>query len=157
MRLIDCIEDSHRRLDEYVRMLESRPYVYGRDFIPHDGKASDIKTGKSTEEVLRSLGRRVTVLQRDDIEEGIKAARLAFPRCYFDSDKTADLVNHLKRYRRHVSAATNEPSNPVHDEHSHAADAYRYMAIAADQMTNGDEMRIDASKYRPSRAGVGLV
>lgn len=157
LRLIDYIEDSHRRLDEYVRMLESRPYVYGRDFIPHDGKASDIKTGKSTEEVLRSLGRRVTVLQRDDIEEGIKAARLAFPRCYFDSDKTSDLVNHLKRYRRHVSAATNEPSNPVHDEHSHAADAFRYMAIAADQMTNGDEMRVDASKYRPSRAGIGLV
>lgn len=157
MRLIDYIEDSHRRLDEYVQMLQVRPYVWGRDFLPHDAKAGDIKTGKSAEEVLRALGRRVSVLERDDVEEGIRAARLAFPRCYFDSGKTAPLVNHLKRYRRHISATTNEPSQPVHDEHSHAADAFRYMAIAADQMTNGDEMKIDASKYRPQRAGFGLV
>lgn len=155
MRVIDYIEDSHRRLDEYVAILQARPYVWGRDFIPHDGKASDIKTGKSSEEVLRSLGRRVTVLQRDDVEEGIKAARLTFPRTYFDAGKTADLVNHLKRYRRHITSATNEPASPVHDEHSHAADAFRYMAMAADQMTNGDEMKIDVSKYRPGRPTIG--
>lgn len=150
LRIIDYIEDSHKRLDEYVAMLNERKYIYGRDYIPHDGKAADIKSGKSSEEVLRNLGRRVVVMARDDVEEGIKAARLAFPRCVFDQTKAARLVDHLKRYRRHVSSTTNEPGAPVHDEHSHGADVFRYMAMVADQMTNSDERPVVAGSFRPT-------
>jgi hypothetical protein len=32
--------------------------------------------------------------------------------------------------------ATNEPGNPVHDEFSHGADAFRYMALSVDEMHN---------------------
>lgn len=152
MRVIDYIEDSYKRLDEYVEMLRERRYNYGTDFIPHDGASRDIKTGKSTEEVLRSMGRRVSVIPRGDVEEGIKAARLAFPRTYFDKTKAAVLVNHLKRYRRHIPQGTNEPGSPVHDEHSHGADAFREMALVADRMTNYDEPTRKAQKPR----GIGL-
>ncbi len=44
----------------------------------------------------------------------------------------------LKRYRRGVPASTGEPGNPVHDEWSHGADAFRYTALNAESLTNED-------------------
>ena len=99
-----------------------------------------MKTGKSAVEILRALGRNVPVT-RDQIpelgvEDGIRVARLVFPRIYFDKNKTQRLVECLKRYRRHVNQTTNEPGAPLHDEHSHGADAFRYLCVTADHMGN---------------------
>lgn len=136
VRVIDYIEDSHRTLDWYVAQIEKRPYRWGTDFIPHDGRARNTQTGKSTEEALRAMGRNVIVLPADDAEEGIKAARLMFPRCYFDQDKTGRLLECLKRYQRAINQRTQEPGGPLHDEYSHGADMFRYAAMAVDQMGN---------------------
>lgn len=136
LRVIDFIEDSHKRLDQYIDVLEKRGYRYGKDFLPHDGRAKNIQTGKSAEEILRGLNRRVEIVPQTNIEEGIKAARMAFPRCYFDKERTKDLTEHLKRYKRAINATTNEPGAPLHDEHSHAADAFRYMSLSADKFRN---------------------
>ncbi len=136
VRVIDYIEDSHRTLDSYVADLREKRLNWGSDYIPHDGRAKDFKTGRSTEEMLRAMGRNPRVLGQESIEEGIKRARMVFPRCYFDKDKTSSLVNSLRRYRRQVNQVTNEPGSPLHDEHSHAADAFRYLAMALDSMRN---------------------
>lgn len=138
VRIIDYIEDSHRTLDSYVMQLKDRRWNWGTDFIPHDGRSKDFKSGKSTEEIMQALGRTVSVLSRDNIEEGIRLARMLFPRCYFDADKTKGLVNSLKRYRRQVNQQTNEPGAPLHDSNSHASDCFRYVAMAAESMTNDD-------------------
>jgi phage terminase large subunit len=134
IRLIDFIEDSHRTLDSYVAQLAELKLNWGRDFIPHDGRARDCKSGRSTEEILQALGRNVEVLGRDDVEEGIRMARLMFPRCYADRKATA-LINRLKRYRRAQNAA-GEYTVPLHDENSHGADCFRYLAMAEPQMMN---------------------
>lgn len=136
LRIIDFIEDSHKRLDQYIDILEKRGYRYGKDFLPHDGRAKNIQTGKSAEEILRGLNRRVEIVPQTNIEEGIKAARMAFPRCYFDKERAKPLTEHLKRYKRAINATTNEPGAPLHDEHSHAADAFRYMSLSADKFRN---------------------
>ena len=138
VRCIDYIEDSHRTLDWYVAQIEKRPYRWGTDFIPHDGRARNTQTGKSTEEALQAMGRRVTVLPALAIEEGIKAARMMFPRVYFDKDKTVRLMECLKRYRRAINAHTLEPGVPLHDEFSHGADCFRYAAMAVEQMANDE-------------------
>ena len=138
MRIIGYIEDSHRTLDSYVAQLKDMRLTWGSDYIPHDGRTKDFKSGKSTEEILRALGRDPVVLSRDDVEEGIRLARMLFPRCYIDQDKAKPLVNALKRYRRQVNQTTNEPGAPLHDENSHAADCFRYLAMAAEQMTNDE-------------------
>lgn len=135
MRVIGYIEDSHRTLAEYVADLERLPYRWGFDWLPHDGRAKDYKSGKSAEEILAAMGRKVRIVENIDVESGIKAARLLFPRCYFD-ERTDKLVHALKRYRRTINQATNEPGPPLHDSASHGADAFRYLAIAADQMSN---------------------
>lgn len=138
VRCIDYIEDSHRTLDWYVAQIEKKDYRWGTDFIPHDGKARNTQTGKSTEEALRAMGRRVIVLPQLGIEEGIKAARMMFPRVYFDVDKTVRLLECLKRYRRAINKQTQEPDTPLHDEYSHGADCFRYAGMCVEQMKNNE-------------------
>jgi phage terminase large subunit len=138
IRCLDFIEDSYRTLDWYVSEIEKRPYRWGSDFIPHDGRARDFKTGKSTEEHLAAMNRNPVVLPSMTLEEGIKAARLMFPRVYFDETRCAKLLEHLKRYQRVVALATSEPGQPLHDAHSHGADMVRYAAMAVDLMGNID-------------------
>lgn len=136
VRIIDYIEDSHRTLDWYVAQIEKRPYRWGTDFLPHDGRTRNFQTGKSTEEQLRAMGRKPVCLAQTSIEEGIKAARLLFPRCYFDKDKTVRLLECLKRYRRDIHTKTGEPTAPLHDEYSHGADMYRYIGQAVERMAS---------------------
>lgn len=143
LRVIEYIEDSHRTLADYVADLKALTYDgqkvnWGTDFLPHDGFSKDFKTGKSAEEILRALGRTVRQTPRMDIEGGIRAARAVFSRMYFDKGRTARLVECLKRYRRQINQTTNEPGSPLHDEYSHGADAFRYLALCSDEMRNED-------------------
>jgi phage terminase large subunit len=135
VRIIGYIEDSHRTLSDYVAQLRNMSYLWGQDWLPHDGRAKDYKSGKSAEEMMKGMGRDVRIVENLDIESGIKAARMVFPRCYFDPSAER-LLHCLKRYRRTINVSTNEPGPPLHDEHSHGADAFRYLALAVDQMGN---------------------
>lgn len=149
VRIIDYIEDSNRTLDWYVAELDKRQYRYGTDYIPHDGRARNFQTGKSTEELLGAMKRKVHVLPQASIEEGIKAVRLMWPRCYFDSVKSARLLECLKRYRRAINQKTNEADGPLHDEYSHGADAWRYCGQAIDLMSNAAPKALEDFKQRP--------
>jgi phage terminase large subunit len=137
LRLIDYYEESHTTFAQDVQMLEKKGYRYGKDWLPHDARAeTKAANGKSPEELLKALGRKVEVISQDDVEQGIKAARLMFARCYFDAEKTERLFECLKRYRRRINQQTNEPEGPLHDEYSHGADAFRGLAMVADKLKN---------------------
>jgi phage terminase large subunit len=139
VRCLDFLEDTYRTLDYYVAEIEKRPYRWGSDFIPHDGRARDFKTGKSTEEHLAAMHRSPVVLPNTNIEEGIKAVRLFLPRLYVDETKCVALMEHLRRYQRVISLKTHEPGQPLHDSHSHGADMVRYAAMAVELMGNTDK------------------
>lgn len=136
VRVIDYIEDSHHTLDWYVAQLDKRPYRWGTDYLPHDGKTRNFQTGKSTEQLLREMGRRQvrSQVRATDVEEGIKSARMLFPRCYIDRNKAARLLECLKRYQRRIHSVTNEPMEPLHDEFSHGADCFRYVSLWVHEM-----------------------
>ena len=134
--MIDYIEGDHRTLADYAQDIRAKKYNMGTLWLPHDGAAKNLQTGKSPREVLTGLGFDVQMVPNLDVEQGIHAARLLFPRCYFDRDKTGPLTNALKRYRLMQNATTGAFSSPLHDENSHAADAYRYLAVVADKLTN---------------------
>jgi phage terminase large subunit len=138
IRIIEYIEDTHRKLTDYSQELKEKKYNWGKLFIPHDGYNERVES-PSAYRILKDLGWEIpdkSELVELNIENGIKATREVFPRCYFDKAKTARLIECLKRYRRNVPRNTNEPSTPMHDQYSHGADAFRYMALAIDQMTN---------------------
>lgn len=138
LRVIDYVEDSHRALPEYVQELQAKPYTWGNDWLPHDGFAKRHQTGKADEEVLKALGRSPVMTPNTEVEQGVRTARLVFPRVWFnDTPAVRRLIECLKRYRRKVSATTGEAGAPLHDEFSHGADAFRYLALVADQLSNG--------------------
>lgn len=150
LRVIDYLEDSHRALPEYIQELQAKPYTWGTDWLPHDGFARRHQTGKSDEEVLRALGRSPQMTPNVEVEQGIRTARLVFPRVWFnDTPAVQRLVECLKRYRRKVSNVTGEPGAPLHDQYSHGADAFRYLALVADQLNNGParKPRADVPAY----------
>lgn len=153
IRIIDYIEDSHLTLADYVAGLEANRYRWGEDWLPHDAKAKDYKTGQSAEEIFLKLKRKPRIVPQIGIEQGIKATRLVFPRIYVDSDHCSRLVDCMKRYRRAIPTSTNEPAAPLHDEYSHGADMLRYLAVSADQMQNDSMMSKKAINY-PKRAYV---
>lgn len=138
LRVIDYIQDNRKPLDFYLRELRERPYNYGTDFIPHDGDSKHFLTGKSTREVMESNGRSVMVLPRIDVAEGIKAARRIFGRLYFDERKAEKLIDCLQNYKYGINQQTGSYTQPVHDDASHGADAFRYLAMCEGQMTNDE-------------------
>ena len=91
--------------------------------------------------LLLAMGRKVQVLPMMSVEEGIRAARTIFPRAYFEQTKAARLIECLKRYKRVVNRKTNEPMGPLHDEYSHGADCWRYVAQAVDLMRSDGRKR----------------
>lgn len=138
IRIIEYIEDSHRKLTDYSQELKEKRYNWGKMYIPHDGYNESVEA-PSSYRILKDLGWDVPdreELVELSVENGIKATREIFPRCYFDKNKTARLVECLKRYRRVVPRNTNEPRGPMHDEYSHGADAFRYLALHVDKMKN---------------------
>lgn len=149
INVINYIEDSFRTYAEYAADMNALRYLWGTDWLPHDGGNKDPKSGMSAQQVLQGFGRKVKLIGRGDVETGIRNARMMFPRVYIDNSQRkrptgylggARLVECLKRYRRNVPTTTGEPSTPVHDEFSHAADAYRGLATIVDQIRNDGDI-----------------
>ena len=142
VNIFDVIIDSHRTYDSYVKEIKEREYSnMGKSWLPHDGKAKNAQTGRSPIELLNALGLETDLNGVPDIgvKAGIEAARQMFPRVYFDKTRCTDLFNQLRRYARVVSPVTGEAGSPKHDDNSHGADAFRYLAVIEKQLTNEDE------------------
>lgn len=139
LRFIDYYENSQKSLEHYLEWLQARKsshgqrYIYGMCNLPHDAKAKQLGTKLTVEEQLVAVyGRRnVRVLPRLSLIDGINAARTMFPNCYFDKTRCADGIQALSHYRYEI--VDNEKGTlsrvPVHDENSHGADSFRYVAI----------------------------
>ena len=81
-------------------------------FLPHDGEHGDFKTGLSAKKILEKFGRKVKITQNIPIEDGIKIARMSFRQMVFDKNKSARLIECLKRYKRSINRAPHK--NQVH-------------------------------------------
>jgi hypothetical protein len=68
-------------------------------------------------------------LPRADLEDGLNAARMLIPKCWFDAEKCERGLEALRQYRRDWDEKLqNFRNKPLHDWCSHAADAFRYLA-----------------------------
>jgi len=72
------------------------------------------------------------------IEDGINAVRMTIPRAWFDAGKCARGIDALSLYRaEHDDKHAVLRPHPVHDWTSHAADAFRYLAMSLDRQSGG--------------------
>ncbi len=142
VRCIDYIEDSHRTYDSYINELLDKPYAKRIKtlWLPHDARAANPQTGKSSVEIIRELvkGKNIEVdlIPNIGVKQGIEAARQMFPRVYFDKTLCTPLFNRLRRYARVIGLGTGEPGAPKHDENSHGADMFRYIAVIEKELKN---------------------
>ena len=136
VRLIDYHEASGEGFPYYAQVLQSKGYTYGRHWAPHDIQVRELSSGRSRLEVARAQGIRFEVTPRlhhsapGEVEEGIHAARMLFPRCWFDETRCRAGLEALSGYRRDYNQKLNEfKATPVHDHCSHGADAFRGLAV----------------------------
>jgi phage terminase large subunit len=133
VRVVDFYQNRQKTIHHYAQVLQDKGYVYSNWWLPHDSKHKDL-TGKSINEILVGMGKPVRNTPMISVESGINAARLLLDRAFIHSTNCADGLQNLRHYRYDVDANTKMFSNkPLHDQHSHAADAWRYVAVALDE------------------------
>ena len=136
VRLIDYYEASGEGLAHYREVLSQKPYAYGFHYAPHDIQVRELGLGKSRLDLAADLGLYFQVAPRllsdkgQEVHDGVNAARMLFAKCYFDAKKCARGIEALQHYRWAYNVSINEfKPTPVHDWSSHAADAFRGLAV----------------------------
>jgi len=129
IRIIDCYQASGEGLAHYVQVLQQRAfdrgYSYGDHLFPHDTDSRVLAaSAQRRSDILRQLGIMPTIVPMRKVAEGIEAVRAILPRCWFDAENCAEGLKALRHYRVKESSGL-----PLHDDNSHFADAFRYLAV----------------------------
>jgi len=136
---INYYENSGFALDHYVDWIKALPYKVHQHFLPHDGAARELQSGKSRVEYLEERGFVMggsdanKCVPRHEPMDGIEAARLRFNRMWFDAEKCARGIDCLRMYRADYDDKNQVlRQRPLHDWASHGADAFRCGVMGAD-------------------------
>ncbi len=133
IHVIDYYESQGESIAHYIGEIKKKPYVYGDYFAPHDFEAHHSSSGFSCKQVAADLGVPFIILPtlRTRVEDGIEAVRGIFPRIWIDEKKCERLIKCLQNYRKEFDSINNMYKlRPKHDQYSHGADSFRYMALA---------------------------
>lgn len=154
VRIIDCYDKSSEGLEHYAGILQSKPYIYGRHFAPHDIRVRELGTGISRLEKARQLGINFEVAPDVSIMDGIETVRSAFSKLWIDQKNCAPLIKALENYRKEWDAKRGVyKSHPLHDKNSHYADAMRYLAICLPKTKDGKSAQDLDRSYREAMYG----
>lgn len=132
VRVLDYYAGSGLKIEDYVAQIVGRPYRYGIHHLPHDAKAKTLASGGKS--IIEQMGaylkwESLAITTDLSLQDGIQAARLMFPRIWFDR-RCYDGIEALKQYQREYDEDKKAfRDKPRHDWTSHAADAFRYMAV----------------------------
>jgi phage terminase large subunit len=131
LQIIDYHEKTKEGLDYYAKFLQSKPYTYGTLIAPHDLGVTEWGAGMTRLEQARSLGLNFVLAPRLSVDDGIEAVRNILPRCWIDERNCSKLIQCLENYRQEFDEKRKVYNpKPRHDQFSHGADAFRYMAIS---------------------------
>jgi phage terminase large subunit len=162
IRVLGAYENHSQPLSHYVAECEAREWKGGHDFVPQDAKVRSLDTGRTRVETLAKLGRKPELVPAHSFEDGINAARLTFPRIWFDKDSCANGLEALRQYRVDWDEKTRSFKNtPKHDWTSHAADAFRYLCMAWRYMLAKKEPKPSKPVFKTmvltENLGVGVI
>jgi len=145
VRVIEAIAGTGEGLPFWIRELQTRPYVYGEHWAPHDIRVREFGSGKARIQAAAALGIRFKVTNKLDLDDGIDATRRAIPRCWFDRGKCEDGLDALRNYHKEYDEVKECFSNtPVHDWSSHYADAFRTFAVGCRMSSSAPTVAVRA-------------
>lgn len=134
IHVIDYYFASGRDIDHYAKVVLDKRFAYDTHWLPHDAKAKTLASGgKSIQEQLSAhFGwGAIRIVPNLSLEDGVQAARKMFPRLYFDEKRCYNGIEALRQYQREWDGDRKcFKEKPRHDWTSHAADAFRYLAVA---------------------------
>lgn len=136
IHVIDYYERMGSDIGVDVKAVLDKPYNYAKHIFPHDAWAIQKQTGKTTIEFIEPLGIKTDDVERAPdhrVEDGITNVVAFLPRCWFDAKKCARGIECLTLYRAEYDDKREVlKTKPLHDWTSHAADAFRYLAMTLD-------------------------
>lgn len=145
-RFFDYWEQSGYDAEEVCEMLTLKFTLdqYETIWLPHDARHHTFASKKSVQDTFQEWNLPVRIAPNPDagrsVMHGIDAVR-KFMRLFpfaIDTIKCQRGIEALKNYSRRYSRATNTFSNePMHDEWSHGADAFRYAVLSIDEQDIG--------------------
>lgn len=130
-RLIRYEETNQTTISEILAKIQTYGYMIDTIWLPHDAENKTLAAnGRSIEEIVRSAGYKTRIIGKTPIVDSINAARTIFRNCYFDRENCYQGLQCLRHYRYDVDPETKQFSrNPLHDNYSHGADAFRYIGL----------------------------
>lgn len=153
VRIIDSYENSKVGLDHYVKVIEQKPYVYGKHIAPHDIKVREFGSGMTRWEKAKQLGITFTIAPDVSIEDGIEAVRSALSKIWIDS-RCTQFIKAIENYRQEYDIKKKVyKSHPLHDWSSHWADCLRYLAISLPKTKDGISAEELDKRYRDAVYG----
>ena len=135
IHIIDYYENNKEGLPHYCDIVSKKDYYYKTHYAPHDIEVTEFSSGKTRRDVAYQLGINFKILPKLPLEDGIHSAKMILPRCWIDMDNCKHLVNALRHYHRKYNEKMKIfHSKPVHAWSSHAADAFRYLALSVNEV-----------------------
>lgn len=130
INIIDYYSNNGKTLDHYIKEVLQKPYTYSFHFGPHDLNVRELGAGSRLEHA-RKLGIAFRVIPRvSHKEDSINAARAILPRCRFNIDRCAKLIEALKSYTKKWDEKRQCYSDtPLHNWCSNSADAFQCLAM----------------------------
>jgi len=136
LNLIDIEKGHSHGLEYYWRIMQSKPYTYGRHYGPHDLKVQEFGSGNTRLQSAAKMGLYFEVVPKIALVDGINATRRMLPFVYADDTVCEGWVDDMVAYRREFDEDNQTFRNiPKHDKSSHTADMTRYRATAFTAVT----------------------
>lgn len=115
--------------DIYDAFKKKYNWHYQFMYAPHDVAVRELTSDKTRLQVLKELKFNPIVVKRHSLIDGIEATRQLLKNIRIDTSCEATIAaiqNYRKAFNEQLGVFLDKP---VHDEHSHPADALRYLAM----------------------------
>ena len=124
--IVDYYESTGHEIKHYLDVINEKPYKYAGHYMPHDSKQRAKTTGTNIIDFCRTqfnFNAR-TIPKTNSLRDDIEIVRRQLPDCKINSDLT-EFIDHITNYQWNPNTG-----KILHNEHSHGADAMRYMFMA---------------------------
>jgi phage terminase large subunit len=140
-RVIDYYEQTNKNLEYFIGHLETKPYLYGKHFFPHDIQVKEWAGPRVTRlDKAKAMGLKdcCVVPRVPNLDDGIEHVRASFSSIWIDDQHCEKLINALENYRREFHAKTRiYGTKPIHDWSSHGSSAFMYMCLSIPKTRSG--------------------
>lgn len=151
LNFLHYYENTNEGLDHYLRYLDNwkakNGIIYGTHYVPHDMQNREFTSGVDRLTTARNLGYNMQIVPRKSLEEGIQAVRSLLPHCSFNEKECKKGIQCIDFYRKKWNDSLKVYyDEPLHDQWSHGADAFRMAAIGVKAFGSSSKLTPDAIK-----------